>query len=96
MATGEFLAVDGCEIASAILSEEERRFKARLFDCYRTQQRVLEAFAIDVERFRPAPRYDFSRPPHAGRLCYENFNWGITAADWRESARAALEELKRA
>jgi len=64
--TGVFLSRPGCDEAIALLSEEQRLLKRRLFDCYRTQRRQLQCFAIDVERFRIAPRYDFSAPPHAG------------------------------
>jgi LmbE family N-acetylglucosaminyl deacetylase len=92
--TGDFLPSDGCKIATAVLSEEERRFKACLFGCYRTQERVLRDFSIDVERFRTAPSYDFTRPPHAGRLYYENFDRGMTGARWRALARGALAELQ--
>jgi hypothetical protein len=65
-----------------------------LFDCYRTQQRVLKLFAIDVERFRSAPRYDFLQPPHPGRLHYEELNWGITGDRWRQVAAGALTDLE--
>jgi LmbE family N-acetylglucosaminyl deacetylase len=85
--TGRFLCPDAGEEYRVVLSEKERRLKARLFECYRTQQHVLQAFRIDIERFRVAPDYDFTEPPHPGRLFYENFNWGMTGARWRELAR---------
>ncbi len=91
---GDFLPAEDCETVTAPLSDEERRFKARLFECYHTQQGVLRAFALGFERFRRAPVYDFTRPPHAGRLYYENFNWGMTGARWRALARRVGEELR--
>lgn len=76
------------------LSAEECALKRRMLDCYATQRRVLEAFPVRLERFRVAPRYDFTRAPHAGTLWYERFDWGMTGARWRELAAAALVALE--
>jgi N-acetylglucosamine malate deacetylase 2 len=92
--SGTFLRSGECEEVTAVLSAEERRFKARLFERYRTQQHVLRAFSINVERFRIAPDYDFTKPPHPGRLFYENFAWGMSGARWRELARVCRKELE--
>ena len=75
------------------LTSDECALKRRMFDCFRTQAHVLKWFPIGVESFRSAPRYDFFAPPHPGTLYYENFNWGMTGARWRELAREALEQL---
>ena len=92
--TGAFIPCLNCHVeATAILSAAERRRKRRLFACYRTQRSVLANFAIDVERFRLAPRYDFRAPPHAGQLYYESLNWNITGSQWRALARAAEQEI---
>jgi LmbE family N-acetylglucosaminyl deacetylase len=90
MATGEFLPRARCKIRSFELSENEREFKRRLFACFKTQQHVLQYFPIGMERFRVAPEYDFTKPPHPGRLYYEQFDWGMTGAQWRTLAREAL------
>ena len=50
---------------------------------------------FDAERFRPAPNYDFTRPPHAGQLFYEKFNWGMTGEQWRALAGRALQRLDK-
>src|SRR5690606_1813800 len=50
------------------LGSDQRAFKRRLVECFATQRRALANFPIDVERFRPAPAYDFTRAPHADRL----------------------------
>ena len=43
-----------------------------------------------MERFQLASRYDFTAPPHLGRLWYELFDWRVTgAARSRLASRAA-------
>jgi hypothetical protein len=64
-----------------------------MLDCYASQRRVLQAFPVTVERHRPAPRIDFRRPPHPGRLWYECFAWGMTGERWRALAARAQAEL---
>ncbi len=92
MEAGAFLPADG-DVASDVLTGEQRALKTALFACYATQRRVLGDFPIDVERFRAAPDYDFSRPPHAGKPYYEHFSWGMDGARWRDLAMRALGEL---
>ncbi|HET9982717.1 MAG TPA: PIG-L family deacetylase [Longimicrobiales bacterium] len=93
MRTGEFLPARGRPTVTVMLDDAARDLKRRLFAEFATQARVLEAFAIGAERFRPAPRYDFSRPPHAGRLFYERFEWGVTGERWRALAADASARL---
>ena len=89
--TGEFLAAPTTEVRFD-LDESQTRVKHRMFECYRTQQQVLAMFRIGEERFRVAPEYDFSAPPHDGRLNYENWNL-MEGRRWRELAAKALEIL---
>ncbi len=70
--------------------------KRRMIDCFATQRQVLDQFRLGPERFREAAAYDFEQPPHAGPLLYEHWGWGITGADWRRRAAAALAELSLA
>jgi len=86
--TGEFLGEPESE--TLILTEQERTLKRAMAGCFRSQADVVARFPIDVEKFRPAPEYDFSRPPHAGRLLYEEFGWGITGEGWRALAAEAV------
>lgn len=72
------------------LSEEQRERKRRMFDCFVTQAHILARFPIEIERFRPAPDYDFTRPPHEGPLHYDRFDWGWTGERWRALASEAL------
>jgi N-acetylglucosamine malate deacetylase 2 len=99
MATGtvvksEFMDFPGSPVTTLALGEHERALKRRLIECFATQSRLLADFRIDVERFRPAPAYDFTRPPHAGRLFYEHFDWGVDGARWRALAGEALAALE--
>lgn len=90
MATGRF-AGSGGEERIFELSETQCRFKQRMFDCFATQRRVLENFGTAQERFRPAPEYDFTRPPNRGLVFYEQFDWGMTASRFCQLAAAALQ-----
>lgn len=95
MAVGEFLpSPNESEPRLVALCDEEQALKRRMFACYATQQRVLAAFPADVERFRLAPAYDFTMPPHAGQLFYERFAWGCTGERWRGHARHAIRALE--
>jgi N-acetylglucosamine malate deacetylase 2 len=93
METSEFLPYPGNSICSKVLDEQERLLKARMFDCFATQRHVLRQFSLSVEKIRPAPPYDFSQPPHTGKLYYENFAWGVDGPRWRELAREAEQAL---
>jgi LmbE family N-acetylglucosaminyl deacetylase len=91
--TGEFLPDSQLPNVILPLSPAQRRLKTSLFDCFSSQSQMLSHFNVDWEKFRIAPSYDFGQPPHAGRLFYENFDWGIrSGAQWRALARAALTE----
>jgi LmbE family N-acetylglucosaminyl deacetylase len=76
------------------LSPAERELKRKMFDCHRSQSRTLAGFDLAAERFRPAPTYDFSKPPQGGQLYYEMFPWGMDGRRWRELAGEALRELQ--
>jgi LmbE family N-acetylglucosaminyl deacetylase len=93
LATGTFLERPGPEVVTVALDPAARSAKQRLVACFTSQRQVLAAFPIEVERFRTAPAYNFTRPPHEGRLFYENFHWGVDGARWRVLAREALAGL---
>ena len=94
--TGEFLACMGCPEVVVVLDPAVQSMKRRMFECFHSQQPMLAHFRLDAERFRLAPEYDFSRPPHRGRLFYEQFDWGMTGVRWRELASDAVRELEPA
>lgn len=92
--TGVFLNPDDKAEAVFELSEAERRRKAQMMQAHRSQRAVLTGFAIDRERFRAAPDYDFARPPHEGQLWYERMGWAMTGNRWRELAAEAVREAR--
>ena len=85
-------------VQTNMLTPSERALKFEMFQCFKSQEPVLRDFPIEEEKFRTAPQYDFTKPPHSGPLHYETLGWNITGEDWRKSASAALEilETKRA
>ncbi len=92
-AAARFLPSRGIPDLAVPLREKEQELKSQMFCCFATQQQTLRAFSNQLELFRPAPRYDFSQPPHAGPLYYEMFNWGMTGARWRTLARETRAAL---
>ncbi|WP_114391901.1 PIG-L deacetylase family protein [Oleisolibacter albus] len=75
------------------LDAAARALKARLLDCHASQQAGLVPFGREAEHIRLAPAYDYLRSPAGGRVWYENFDWGCTAARWRELAAEAIAQL---
>src|SRR5205823_8492208 len=76
------------------LSEEDRNVKQRIFDSFDSQRHLLEHFSMQFERFRPAPRYVFTEPPHEGQLNYERYGDPDRGKIWREHAERALRALR--
>ena len=93
MATYEFLPTSTAEPLTLTLAPAERALKHRMLEQYVTQRRVLAPFPVAVERFRAAPAYDFTRPPHDGIRWYEIFSWGMTGDRFAQLAREALGAL---
>ena len=75
------------------LSPEERTRKHALIDCFTTQRETLSGFHDETERYRVAPVYDFTRPPHEGKVLYENYPWGMESSRFCELAKRAEQEL---
>ncbi len=92
--TFTFLSREGCAEEVVVLTDSERQLKRRMIACFPTQMHLLRRFPVEIERFRRAPAYEFTEPPHAGRLFYEHFNWGISGEKWRELARSAQRRLE--
>ena len=75
------------------LNEEDRLAKEKIFECFASQRDVLTHFSSAFEAFRPAPRYVFTLPPHAGTLNYERYGDPARGETWREQALRALRLL---
>lgn len=83
----------GADVVEVRLSPIERDRKRAMFERFATQREVLAPFPLDVERFRPPPRYDFRRPPHEGPLHYERLGWPMSGARFVELTAAAMADL---
>lgn len=96
---GEFVT-DASEVTIEIpLSAEDLRQKDGMLACFESQPLLQLLLPFPTERFRPAPRYDFSQPP-AVPLHYEliSSSW-MDGAEWRSTvaaARAAIDASKTA
>lgn len=92
---GAFLPGSSAEERALALSAAERERKTAALAAYVSQRDTLAPFRppAPVERLRTAPRYDFTRPPHAGPLHYERLGWALTGAQVCALAGEALEAL---
>lgn len=77
------------------LTESEKALKQHMLDCFITQRDTLKYVSVKNEKFRIAPNYEFTNPPHTGLLFYEQFNLGITGARFRSLAHQAQIDLMR-
>jgi LmbE family N-acetylglucosaminyl deacetylase len=75
------------------LTPEERRRKQARIDCFLSQKETLSGFPLDCERFRLAPDYDFTHPPHPPPLLYDRYPWGMTSNRFIQLASEAEELL---
>jgi N-acetylglucosamine malate deacetylase 2 len=76
------------------LSRDATELKERVYERFVTQRRCLEQFRTDLEKFRPAPRYNFTAPPHDGTLDYELRSKRMSGEEWRSMAGRALDRLR--
>jgi N-acetylglucosamine malate deacetylase 2 len=76
------------------LNDEDQYRKQRMLDCFDTQRHIISDLSATFERFRPAPRYIFTEPPHPGILNYERFGDQYKGERWRQEAETALKTLR--
>jgi LmbE family N-acetylglucosaminyl deacetylase len=57
------------------LTDAEASWKEDLVRVYRSERANLRHVRCVREVLRPLPSHDYRRPPHAGRLFYERFQW---------------------
>ena len=89
-----FLPRKGVPERSLELNPDTQLLKAKMFEEFVSQRDCLREFPIVSERFRVAPRYDFTQPPHEGTLDYERFCATICGDEWRARASRALDLLR--
>ncbi len=70
----EFFSPNGSEKTIPLADEEQDR-KRRILRMYRSERGNLSHIWVEKEAFRPLAEYDYSQPPHAGKLFYERFQW---------------------
>lgn len=78
---------DHPEHSRPLLPEERGRID-RALAAHASQAAVFGEWRPEVERWRAAPRYDFTRPPPPGACLYDGFGWALTSERWREAASA--------
>ncbi|MGI4826667.1 MAG: PIG-L deacetylase family protein [Janthinobacterium lividum] len=94
MQTGVFLGSSAStQTIGRDLSAQEQANKQTRLACFRSQAETLAQFGTGRELFRVAPHYDFTKPPHAGQLFFEQFPWGMAGVQFRSLAAEAIQQL---
>lgn len=94
LVTQQFTPVGGLPEVVIRLTEAEQTVKRKMLAAHRTQQDVLALFATDMERFRDAPAYDFTKAPFGrGERWYGEERFGMTGIRWLSLVGRALAEL---
>jgi N-acetylglucosamine malate deacetylase 2 len=73
------------EHSRPLLPDERDRVAAALA-CHASQRAVFGDWLPYAERWRDAPRYDFTAPPPPGASLYDRFGWAMTSARFRQLA----------
>jgi LmbE family N-acetylglucosaminyl deacetylase len=90
----EFVESNGAEIPYVPTAEEIERKRQMCLE-YPSQGSFLEVFGLEREIFRPQKQYDYSRPPHEGKLNYELWQWSMTGEQVSERL-AEFQEARKA
>jgi N-acetylglucosamine malate deacetylase 2 len=93
-AWGVFWPAPGCPERVIPLDARQLTRKRAALAEFATQKEVIAAFPVDPERLRPAPHYDFTRPPPPGDVLYDRFGWKLTGEIWRQRARVVLAHVQ--
>jgi len=86
---GRFIPEPGSAQERVALDDAARERKLRLLECHATQRTFWSTFPLDAEYFRWAPRYDFRSAP-AAPFFYDRVEWGVSGAQFLDSARRLL------
>lgn len=90
----QFIMPEGNEALFDATPEEVKRKRAML-DQYVSQGDLISKFNPAVERFRPQAAYNFSRPPHPGRLNYEAWQWPVTGSQLVQAFSCCIDSHLR-
>jgi len=89
----EFLPGTERETTTLLLDDRAMELKQRMFACFESQRESLQVSPVGPEKFRQPVAYDFTTPPHEGKLHYEWFDWAPRKDEWLALARKALADL---
>jgi len=93
LAPGRFWAMQGYPEHVISLDDSQLAAKRAAVAQFVTQQAFISTFPIETERLRPAPDYDFSRPPPPQEVLYDRFGWAMNSMRWRQRAQSAIQML---
>lgn len=89
-----FVVPEGNEVLFDATCEEVER-KRRMLQEYASQKETVDLFNPAIERYRPQPAYDFTRPPHPGQLNYEAWGWPISGSQVVQAFQCCLKTHKQ-
>ncbi len=85
-----FIQHSGEEVEVHATPEEEQR-KRSMCLAYSSQEAFLNRFDVTREIVRPQLPYDYTQPPHAGKVTYEGWQWQMTADEVSAAFSAFLK-----
>jgi LmbE family N-acetylglucosaminyl deacetylase len=88
-----FTPYGGLRSIDVRLLPRQVELKVAMCAAHASQADMLAKFALDVERFRSAPNYDFRLPANGGQLLYERFDWGLTGQQWRDIVATVMQRI---
>ncbi|MEQ1729756.1 MAG: PIG-L family deacetylase [Vicinamibacterales bacterium] len=94
LVTHSFIPGSDCGL-EWLLEPERAALKERMLGEFASQRRHARYFETRRERYRCAPAYDFTLPPHAGTLLYEAHRL-TSGDDWRTTVQPLLPRLPAA
>ncbi|MFB3915378.1 MAG: PIG-L family deacetylase [Terriglobales bacterium] len=94
LVTQRFRQRNGTELALQ-LSPRELEGRRSMLQSYRSQYDLSRFVTAPLEYYRPQAEYDYSQPPHSGRLNYQEWQWPISPAEVCERFRACRHGIER-
>jgi N-acetylglucosamine malate deacetylase 2 len=94
MRGGAFIPRMGVAAARIPLALADRQRKLAMLECFQSSPATLELLPLRAERFRVAPSYDFTAPPHTGPVLYELLDPATRSEKWRSVAHDAIRQLQ--